>query len=451
LQNLNSFLTLKYKVLFKLTNNTCSPPKKLITTLNPCCMREEILSNQNNARQLEKLYRGNKPSFKAAFNALYPELPGNPLAEGWHQRLNFSQEELSWGTPAERTFVVAASLFAALIAKLPEMFSISDDFFYPRNIGFIVAPVLMAYFAWKNAVSWRIRGLAILLLAASAVFINWLPQNEKSDTLILSCIHMPLWLWSLLGAAYNGGKWKNGTNWLEFLRYTGELVVMSGLLVISGGLTTAITIGLFKLIGWDIQKFYFQYIVICGLAAVPVVATFITRVQPTLVSKVSPVIAKLFSPVALVMLVVYLVATLISGKSPYHDREFLVLFNGLLVGVMALIFFSVAETDQSGGNRAQIVLLFLLSAVTLLVNSIALSAVLFRISEWGLTPNRAAVLGANVLMLAHLFYVGLKLFAVLSKRTGLSAVGASLALFLPLYSIWSAVVIFLFPLIFGFK
>lgn len=424
-------------------------------------MREEILLNQNNAHQLEKLYRGNKPGFKVAFNALYPELPGNPLAEGWYERLNFSQEEVSrgetargangWGTPAERTFVVAASLFAALIAKLPEIFSISDDFFYPRNIGFIVAPVLMAYFAWKNAVSWKTRVMAILLLTASAVFINWLPQNEKSDTLMLSCLHLPLWLWSLVGTAYNGGKWRNGANWLEFLRYTGELIVMSGLLVLAGGLTSALTINLFSLIGWDVQKFYFQYIVICGLAAVPIVATFITRVQPTLVNKVSPVIAKLFSPIALVMLVVYLVATLISGKSPYHDREFLVLFNGLLVGVMALIFFSIAETDQSGGNRSQIVLLFLLSAVTLLVNSIALSAVLFRISEWGLTPNRAAVLGANVLMLAHLFYVGLKLFAVLSKKTGLSAVGTSLAVFLPLYSIWSAVVIFLFPLIFGFK
>lgn len=414
-------------------------------------MREEILLNQDNALQLEKLYRGNKPGFKAAFNALYPDLRSNPLAEGWYQRLNFSQGAYAWGTPAERTFVIAASLFAALLAKLPEMLSMNEDFFYPRNVGFIVAPALMAYFAWKNATSWRTRLLTTLLLAISAVFINLLPQNEQSDTLILSCLHLPLWLWSLLGVAYNGGKWNSGANWLEFLRYTGELVVMSGLLVISGGLTTAITIGLFKLIGWDIQRFYFQYIVICGLACVPMVATFITRVHPTLVNRVPPMIAKLFSPVALVMLVVYLVATLIAGKSPYHDREFLVLFNGLLVAVMALIFFSLAETDQSGSSRAQIVLLFLLSAVTLLVNSIALSAVLFRISEWGLTPNRAAVLGANVLMLAHLFYVGLKLFAVLSKKSELSAVGASLAVFLPLYSLWSAVVIFVFPLLFGFK
>ncbi len=448
MQKINSYLTLNYKVLL---NNPIHHRKKLITILNPCFMREEILLNQTNALQLEKLYRGNKPGFKAAFNALYPELNSNPLAEGWYQRLNYSSNELFWGTPAERAFVVVASVLAALLAKLPELLSISEEFYYPRNAGFIVVPTLMAYFAWKNSISWKTRGLAILLLTASVVFMNWLPQREMNDTLILSCLHMPLWLWSLLGAAYNGGRWKNGANWIEFLRYTGELIVMAGLLVLAGGLTTALTINLFGLIGWDVQPLFSKYIVICGLAAVPIVATFLTRVQPTLVNRIPSVIAKLFSPVALVMLVIYLVATLIAGKSPYHDREFLVLFNGLLVAVMALIFFSLAETDHSGGNRGQIVVLFLLSAVTLLVNSIALSAVLFRIAEWGLTPNRAAVLGANVLMLAHLFYVGLKLFAVLSKKAGLSAVGTSLAIFLPLYSIWSAVVIFVFPFIFGFK
>ncbi|WP_353719116.1 hypothetical protein [Dyadobacter sp. 676] len=419
-------------------------------------MRDEILLNQDNPLQLEKLYRGNKPTFKAAFNAVYPQLRSNPLAEGWYQRLNFSPEELSpgtmaWGSPAERTFVVAASLFSAFIAKLPELLSLDNEFFYPRNAGLIVLPMLMAYFAWKYNASRKTCGLVAGLVLASATFINLLPQNTSSDTLVLACMHLPLWLWSLLGFVFSGGTWRNGANWLGFLRYNGELAAITALLLLSGGLTTAITIGLFNLIGWKIEKFYFQYIVICGLAAVPIVGTFITRVQPTLVNKVSPVIARLFSPVALVMLVVYLVATLIAGKNPYHDREFLLLFNGLLVGVMALIFFSVAETDHSGSHRGQILLLFLLSAVTLIVNCIALSAVLFRISEWGLTPNRAAVLGANILMLIHLFYVATKLFGTLRGKNELTAVGSSLAVFLPLYSVWSAIVTFAFPLLFGFR
>ncbi|WP_138476884.1 DUF4153 domain-containing protein [Dyadobacter bucti] len=414
-------------------------------------MREEILLNIENPRQLEKLYRDNKPTFKTAFNSLYPQLGENLLAEGWYQRLNYSHEDLFWGTPGERIFVVGASILAGLLAQLPKMLSIDQEFFYTRNIGFIVFPILIAFFAWKNRISGKTGAILAGLALISICFINYLPQDPKSDTLNLSCIHLPLLLWSILGFAFGGGKLKSGGNWLGFLRYNGELAVMMALLLIAGGLTTAITVGLFNMIGWDIQKFYFDYVVVCGLAAVPIIGTFLTQTQPTLVNKVSPVIANLFSPVALVMLIIYLSATLFSGKDPYHDREFLVLFNVLLVAVMALIFFSVAESNPAGKNRVQILVLFLLAAVTLLVNGIALSAVVFRISEWGITPNRAAVLGANVLMLIHLLYVGTKLWSTLTRKTDLSLVGKSLALFLPVYALWSAIVAFLFPLFFGFK
>lgn len=414
-------------------------------------MRDEILLNIDNPRQLETLYRTNKPTFKADFNALYSQLQDKPLAEGWYQRLNYSPEDLFWGTPNERVFVVAASLLAGLLAQLPKLLSIDEKFFYPRNVGFIVFPLLIAYFAWKNKISPKTGGWLAGFTLIGIGFINSLPPGQPDDTLILSCIHLPLLLWSLLGFAFGGGKLRGGVNWLGFLRYNGELAVMTALLLLAGGLTTGLTIGLFELIGWHIEKFYFDYVVVCGLAAVPIVGTFLTQAQPALVNKVAPVIANLFSPVALVMLVVYLAATVFSGKDPYRDREFLLLFNALLVGVMALIFFSVAETTPASKNPTQILILFLLSVVTILVNGIALSAVLFRIAEWGMTPNRAAVLGANVLMLTHLLYVGIRLLGVVTRKNDLSLVGRSVALFLPIYSLWSAVVTFLFPLLFGFK
>ncbi|OIN56306.1 hypothetical protein [Arsenicibacter rosenii] len=414
-------------------------------------MRDAILSNLENPKQLEKLYRDDKPAFKTTFNDLYPTLQTNLLVQGWYQRLNYSQDDALWGTPAERLFVVVAALLAALSTKLPDMFGFSKEFFFIRNIGFIVFPVLIAFFGWKNKIRWQTGvALAVLMLIA-ALYINLLPEAEtEADTLVLACLHLPLWLWSLLGFTFGGATLKKA-NWLGFLRYNGELAVMTAVLLISGGLTTAITINLFRLIGWNIEDFYFNYVVACGLAAVPIVGTFLTRAQPTLVNKVSPVIAKLFSPVALVMLVIYLVATFMAKKDPYHDREFLLLFNALLIGVMALIFFSVAETNKSSHNRLQVLVLFLLSLVTLVINGIALSAVLFRISEWGITPNRAAVLGGNVLMLSHLIYVGYRLFGALTRRSDLALVGQSMTYFMPLYSFWSAFVTFVFPVLFGFK
>jgi hypothetical protein len=103
-------------------------------------MRDAILLNMDKPRQLEQLYRTNKPTFKAAFNALYPQLKDNPLAEGWYQRLNYDQEGLAWETPRERLFVIGASFLAALLAKLPAILALNDEFFYTRNVGFIVSP-----------------------------------------------------------------------------------------------------------------------------------------------------------------------------------------------------------------------------------------------------------------------------------------------------------------------
>ena len=311
--------------------------------------------------------------------------------------------------------------------------------------------MLSAYFAWKNRLSTGkiafIAGMTIIGL----VYINFLPDVKESDTLILSCIHLPLFLWSLLGFAFVGETRNNNEQRLGYLRFNGDLIVMTTLILIAGGILTGVTIGLFELIGFNIEKYYFEYVGIFGLAAAPIVGTYLTQTNPQLVGKVSPVIAKIFSPLVLVMLVVYLTAIIFSGKDPYNDRDFLLIFNALLIGVMALIFFSVAETSNRSKSHPEIWILFLLSVVTIMVNGIALSAILFRISEWGITPNRAAVLGANVLVLINLLLVSAQLFRVLRKRREISGVGKVIAKYLPIYIIWTVIVTFVFPLIFGFK
>jgi hypothetical protein len=286
---------------------------------------------------------------------------------------------------------------------------------------------------------------------AGLLFINSLPHVEQSDTLVLSCIHLPLFLWSVMGFAFVGEERNNLEKRLNYLKYNGDLVVITTLIGIAGAIMTGITIGLFSLIGLHIENFYFENIVTFGLPAAPIMGTYLIRNNPQLVGKVSPVIAKIFSPLVVVMLVIYLVAIVYSGKDPYNDRDFLLIFNALLIGVMAIIFFSIAETSKTPKSRIEVWVLFLLSVVTILVNGIALSAILFRISEWGITPNRAAVLGGNVLILINLLLVTAQLFRVLAKKAHITGVGKAIAFYLPIYSLWTIVVTFLFPLIFSYK
>ena len=413
-------------------------------------MHDEILFNIDKPKQLERLYRANKSGFKQEFRSIYPQFSGHFLAEFWHERLNHESYPISWGSQKEFQFVILAIVIAGLFAKLPAFFSIDEDFFYPRNIGFIVFPLITAYFAWKNNLSLNTKAILAGVTGLSLVYINALPDKE-TDTLILACIHLPLLLWAMLGVSFVGNELSNPDKRLDFLRFNGDAAVLSVLLGLAAFLLTGLTFGLFELIGIKIEEFYINYVVAFGLPAIPIFGTYLIQTNPQLVNKVSPVIAKIFSPLVMVMLVIYLGAIVFTGKDPYNDREFLLIFNLLLVGVMALIFFSVAESSDKETGTFGTSILLLLSIITVIVNGIALSAIIFRISEWGITPNRLAVLGGNVLMLAHLLMVSTSIFKAAKKKAVVGEVGKTIVSYLPVYVVWAAIVVFVFPLVFGFN
>jgi hypothetical protein len=200
-----------------------------------------------------------------------------------------------------------------------------------------------------------------------------------------------------------------------------------------------------------IEDFYFNYIIIPGLVCVPVVATFIVRSFPSVTNKIAPIIANIFSPIVLVTLIIYLISIVITGKDPYNDRDFLIIFNLLLLGVMAIIVFSVSEISVNKKIRFIELTLFILTIITLIVDLIALSAILYRLGEFGFTPNRAAVLGSNLLIFGNLVLIMIDLFKVIFKGSNIKKVEVTIAGYLPVYAAWTVFVVFVLPFIFGLK
>jgi len=414
-------------------------------------MKNDIIQNLGNPRKLESLYRANKTIFKKEFNLIYADIQQEPIAQIWNERLNFENETLNWDSKKDFILVVLASLLAGFIAKIPQIFDVNPEFYYPRNIGFVVFPVLTAYFAWKQNLQLK-QVLSISgIFLASLFYINFLPDIPTSDTLILACIHLPLFLWSLYGFIFVGGKFSNVQQRLEFLRFNGDFIVMTTIILISGGILSAFTISLFELLDLNIAEFYMMNIGILGLSAAPIIGTYLVQTNPQIINKVSPIIAKLFTPLVLVMLTAFLGTILFTGKDPYNDREFLILFNVLLIAVMALILFSLSESSKNETGFWTISLLLGLAVITVIINGIALSAIIFRISEWGFTPNRIAVLGSNLLILSNLLMVTFHLLKSVKNPALFVLAEKSIASFLPFYSLWAAIVVFLFPVLFGFK
>jgi hypothetical protein len=123
----------------------------------------------------------------------------------------------------------------------------------------------------------------------------------------------------------------------------------------------------------------------------------------------------------------------------------------MLIGVMAIIVFSVSETSVYGKQRFSEMVLFILSIVALIVNLIALSAIFYRLGEYGLTPNRLAILGSNILIFINLILIMVDLYKINFMKADLEKVELTVAKYLPLYIVWIIIVIFGFPLIFGMR
>lgn len=414
-------------------------------------LQNTILSNIQDAHALEELYRKNKIAFKKSFNAVYPQISSSAAAQCWNERLNHVSATSIFLTKQELVFIIAAILIAGCIAKLPHWMDWNPDHFFPRNISFIVFEMLLFFFAWKEKLELKKIAAPIGIFIISAIFINTLPIDEKSDTLLLSCIHLPIFLWSVVGFVFAGNEFHSPAKRIGFLRLNGDLIVMSAVMLLASALFTVVTMGLFNLIGMNIQEFFANYIVIWGLPAIPIVATVLVKQHPHLVGNVSPIIAKLFTPLVTATLFIFLIAVISSGKDPYNDREFLFILNAMLIGVMAIIFFSFSEFSIAPINRWQLIMLFSLLILAVVNNSIALSAIIYRLSLFGLSPNRLAVIGSNLLILVHLIFVGVDIFKVIQKKGSVEKIENSIAKMLPVYSAWAAVVAFLFTIIFKMK
>jgi hypothetical protein len=86
----------------------------------------------------------------------------------------------------------------------------------------------------------------------------------------------------------------------------------------------------------------------------------------------------------------------------------------------------------------------------LVIDVVALAAILSRITEFGFTPNRTAGLGLNVVLLANLVWTAWLLTSFLRGRRPFSDLERWQTNYIPVYGIWAAIVVALFPLLFAF-
>lgn len=409
-----------------------------------------------NPEAWEKFFREDKKAFAKEFYQTYPELESHTLAQYWKIRLDMDKQNDK--TADIKLYDIAALIITCFIAgfliKIPAVFNIDlqSSFFYEKNAGliFFLGLSLYAVLVDKqlNLMHYTISFLVFLI---PALYINLLPSNSDSNSITLAYIHMPLLMWCIYGIVYMGFDLKNKQKRIEFIKHNGDLAIIGAIILIAGGFLAGITLGLFSAIDIQIEEFYMEYVVIWGLVSAPVVASFIIRNFPLLTRKIAPVIAGIFSPLVLITLLIYLIAILIAGKNPYSDRDFLLVFNLMLVIVMGVIVFSVTETSLHNRQKFNKLTLLSLVAVALIINTVALSAIVYRLGEYGFSPNKTAVLVFNLLVFINLILIMVDLLKINFSKSDAGKLESTIASYMPLYLFYFLIVVFAFPVLFALK
>lgn len=353
----------------------------------------------------------------------------------------------------EALVVVALAVAAALAIKLPALFGLGmtdeNEAFYMRNAGLFVLPFLTGYFVWKRRVGPGTWGWLAMAFLAAAVVANVLPFGEGSDTEALLALHLPIALLLAVGVAYVGGRWRDHAARMDFVRFSGELFIYYVLIALGGGVLVGFTMGMFEAIGIDAEPVLELWLPSAALGAV-LVAAWLVEAKQSVIENMAPVLTRLFTPLFTATLLVFLATMAWTGRGIDIERNVLIAFDLLLVLVLALLLYSISARDPYAPRDAFDVLLVTLVVSALVADAVALAAIAARITEFGSTPNRLAALGFNVVLLVNLGWSAWLYLRFLRGRGSFAPLERWQTAYLPVYGAWAAVVVLLFPPLFGY-
>ncbi len=398
-------------------------------------------------------------------NELSREFARERSSRLWKQLVLTGEQERSLADYLDLFVALGFAVAAAAAFKLPALFGVNpfdessstaagpgtDEAFYLRNAALLTLPFLVGFLAWKRNLPLRVTAAIGVPFALGAILINTLPFERDGDTLALAAIHLPIALWLTAGVAYLGGAWRRDAPRMDFIRFTGEWFIYYTLIALGGGVLCALTLGVFAAIDLDVEPVIAEWVLPCGAVGAIVVVAWLVEEKQSVIENMAPVLTSVFTPLFAGMLLVAIAAMAVTGNVFDSDREFLILLDVLLVVVVGLVLYSISARDSDASPSLMDAIQLVLVAAALIIDVVALGAIVGRISEFGWTPNRTAGLGLNVVLLANLAWSAWLLFSFLRGRTGFAALERWQTRYVPVYAAWAVVVVVAFPVMFGFE
>lgn len=429
-----------------------------------CIMKEQIESLIKSPTALEALYHQDPIAFEKAFREFALDSNISPLVDFWMARFDYQEKDAvdkHTKSPLfnyfDLLFLMGAVAVGWVFLKIPDFTSINDATFMMRNMTLSVLPAIAIYWIWKRGIP-RDSILSFAVISgASIAFINIFPESKESfsspnpsDTFILSCICLPILLWISMGIFLREERETAIKNLSRLIPRTGELLVTSVLITMGWGVFYGISLALFNTINIDLSSLFGELIIPMAVST-PLIAVLLTEAYPQLATSLTSFLARCFVPVVLFTFLSYFLMMFLGyGQNVFESREFLIAFNISALASMALVLFSLGNPKQPL-PRWIISVNALLCATSALLTFAVIYFLLSRAFAGGITPNRMAALGVDVILGVQFIAIAYQLFSLYARKSTFATLKKAMTVPFYFYSVWAAVVIFSFPLLFQFR
>ena len=372
----------------------------------------------------------------------------------------------------EMIFVVGLALLGGLLGKFPALFGYGDidtyGLIYMKNAALFALFPIAIYYIWKRSLPIPRSLVYLAAFPIAALFVNLYPSYEPHHTSLLMVLHLPISLLYIMMYFYGGPNkkynrdqsittssigWTEPETRLNYIRCVGETFIHTILIVLGAMVLIGLTVGTFDLIKIDISGFLTTWILPFGLFGIAMIAVYLVEQKKALHEGIAPILAKIFIPLFLIVIVSLIVAFLITPNAAIEQRTLLLWFDIIIAFVLALNLYAMSAKDQAYPDKSKFwdILTFAMVIAAIIADLIALSGILIRLSSYGISANKLAVLGENVIMLVNLVLLAIHDGRYMAKKDKYKNVVVMQMKFLDAYAIWATFVVIAFGPLFGFR
>jgi hypothetical protein len=386
-------------------------------------------------------------------DALSREFASEQRGRLWKQLVPGVEEEPARAASGwfEALVFASAAAVAIQLARLVARFPDEAPGWLPRNAGLFVLPFLAGFFARRRRLDRRGWAGTAAAFALVALVVNVHPFGPGSATEPLVALHLPVVLWFVVAFPYLGGTIRSHERRMDFVRFTGEWVIYYVLMALGGGVLLLLTALILEPVGPGLADRVAVWVLPSGAAGAVIVAAWLVESKQQVVENMAPVLTMVFTPLFAVMLTVAAATYAVHGVASPFDRELLGVFDALMVVVLGLVLYTMSARDPSrpAGLRDGVELVAVTSA--LMLDVMVLAAMVARIGDLGLTPNRVVALGLNLVLLVNLAGAAWRSLRFLTGRSAFHRLERWQTAYLPVFALWAAAVIAVLPPLFGFR